>query len=166
MEDPGDAGDFVCAGFAADAFGQLGGFGGDSFRLAGASRDVREAFADGGFQFGQRAVAGDGENHVVRRVVAAVVGHQVVARHRDENIAPADDGDAVGVDAEGGLPRQLVEHAVGVIFAHVVFAQNDFAFALPFIFGEGGIENGVRQDIQPHLPAFGGQGGVKHGAVV
>jgi hypothetical protein len=166
MEDPPDAGDFIGAGLAAGALGELRGLGGNEDGGAGGAGDGIEACAEGGFHFGDGDVAGDGEDHVVGRIVAAVVGDEVVAVHGDEDVAPADDGDAVGVDAEGGFPGEAAHDAAGVVLAHVDFAEDDFAFAGPFVFGEGGMEDGIGEDIEADEPAVGGEGGMEDGAVV
>ena len=98
-------------------------------------------------------------------VAIAVVGDEVVAGHGGEDVAPADDGDAVGVDLVDGFPEDAGHHAVGVVVVHVALAEDDLAFAAPFVLGERGGEDGVGEDVEGDLPVAGGEGGVEDGAV-
>ena len=97
--------------------------------------------------------------------MAAVVGDEIVAAHGGQDVAPADDGHAVRMDAVGGFPRQAAQNAAGIVFAHVHFAQDDFPLAGPFVFGERRMEDGIAEHVEADEPACGGQGGVEDGAV-
>ena len=161
-----EAGDLVGAGGPGEAGGLLGRFGGEDDGRTFAAGEVGVGVAEEGFDVVGVDVADDDGDHVVGGVVAVDEVEEVVAVDGAEDVFVANDGMAVGVDAEGGFPEEFAVDAGRAVVAHGEFAEDDVDFAFPFVFGEGGVHDGVGEDVESDVPVVGGEVAVEDGAVV
>ena len=113
-----------------------------------APRPVAERLGHGGHRLVDADVAHDGQQAVVRRVVGAVEGQQVLARHSLNGLHRAVAGRAVRMDTVDQAVEHHVGEVLGVLVSHLQPRQDLLALALELLRREGRVAQDVGE--QPH----------------
>ena len=122
---------------------ELRGFVRDEKRRLGLTGCGPEIFLRVGENLRGVHIAGDDEEHVLRRVARAVVSGEVVAGQAVENFEMTDDRVPIGTGAESRRKHQLRAHAVRIVEAHGELAADDFLFLGKFLGGKGRMQSRV-----------------------
>jgi hypothetical protein len=129
------------------AGGSLRRLFGQHHRRDGAGRSLRPSRLDLREHVGGHDVPHDEEEDVVRRVTLAVVAHDVLALKRVEDVAVADDREAIRAARVSGLEEPAARAATGVVVAHVHLAADDVELLLQLVVGQ----RGVLHDVAEHV---------------
>ena len=120
---------------------------GQHHRRDGAGRSLRPSLLDLHEHVGGHDVAHDEEEDVVGRVTLAVVAHDVRALKRVEDVAVADDREAIRAARVSGLEEPAARAATGVVVAHVHLTADDVELLLQLVVGQ----RGVLHDVAEHV---------------